>query len=115
MTGKLKSYIMQDCISLVEKKTRLDLFCLPLFALFISFFSVSGSVYEISGCEVSFSTGDLIKVIGLELLSICCEDFNINERFELPINHTGLSADSPQNSQLNACPKLTTDIFFRLV
>lgn len=76
----------------------LDLFCLPLFALFILhfFFSVSGSVYEISGCEVSFSTGDLIKVIGLELLSICCEDFNINERFELPINHTGLSADSPQ-------------------
>uniref|UniRef100_A0A8C6K841 Thymocyte selection associated family member 2 n=1 Tax=Nothobranchius furzeri TaxID=105023 RepID=A0A8C6K841_NOTFU len=29
-----------------------------------------GSVYEISGSEVSFSTGDLIKVIGIELQSV---------------------------------------------
>lgn len=88
---------------------------LVLFILHVICSSVSGSVYEISGCEVSFSTGDLIKVTGLELLSICCEDFSINEKFELPINHTGPSADSAQNSQKNVGPKLTTAVFFRLV
>lgn len=51
--------------------------------------SVSGSIYEISGSEVCFSTGDLIKVIGTELLSVCCEDISSNKKFELPINHTG--------------------------
>lgn len=51
--------------------------------------SVSGSIYEISGSEVCFSTGDLIKVIGIELISVCCEDVGNNEKFELPINHTG--------------------------
>lgn len=86
-----------------------------LFILHCFCSSVLGSVYDISGCEVSFSTGDLIKVIGLELLSICCKDFSINERFELPINHTGLSSDSAQNSQQNVGPKLTTAVFFRLV
>lgn len=52
--------------------------------------SVSGSVYEISGSEVCFSTGDLIKVIGIEVLSVCCEDVETNQTFELPISHTGL-------------------------
>lgn len=51
--------------------------------------SVLGSVYEISGSEVCFSTGDLIKVIGTELLSVSCEDVENNQIFELPITHTG--------------------------
>uniref|UniRef100_A0A3Q2TWH5 Thymocyte selection associated family member 2 n=1 Tax=Fundulus heteroclitus TaxID=8078 RepID=A0A3Q2TWH5_FUNHE len=49
-----------------------------------------GSIYEISGSEVCFSTGDLIKVIGIELQSVSCEDVVNKERFELPITHTGL-------------------------
>lgn len=49
-----------------------------------------GSIYEISGSEVCFSTGDLIKVISIELLSVCCEDLGNDEKFELPISHTGL-------------------------
>lgn len=52
--------------------------------------SVSGSIYEISGSEVCFSTGDLIKVIGIELLSVSCEDIDNHQKFELPITHTGL-------------------------
>ncbi|XP_061573229.1 protein THEMIS2 [Cololabis saira] len=48
-----------------------------------------GSIYEISGTEVCFSTGDLIKVIGIELQSVSCEDISNNEKFELPVNHTG--------------------------
>nr|XP_040020382.1 protein THEMIS2 [Gasterosteus aculeatus aculeatus] len=55
-----------------------------------------GSVYEISGSEVSFSTGDLIKVIDIELLSVSCEDVGNNEVFELPINHTGLFKVVPE-------------------
>uniref|UniRef100_A0A3B3X7W7 CABIT domain-containing protein n=1 Tax=Poecilia mexicana TaxID=48701 RepID=A0A3B3X7W7_9TELE len=43
-----------------------------------------GSIYEISGSEVCFSTGDLIKVIGIELQSVSCEDVTNNEKFELP-------------------------------
>ncbi|KAL6109770.1 themis [Pungitius sinensis] len=55
-----------------------------------------GSVYEISGSEVSFSTGDLIKVINIELLSVSCEDVGNNDVFELPINHTGLFKVVPE-------------------
>lgn len=60
---------------------------------------ISGSVYEISGSEVCFSTGDLIKVIGIELLSVCCEDTSNNEKFELPINHKGKTELSTKLAQ----------------
>lgn len=63
--------------------------CVPV--LLWSSLSVSGSIYEISGNEVCFSTGDLIKVIDTELLSVSCEDISTSEKFELPINHTGQS------------------------
>uniref|UniRef100_A0A3Q2YTT8 CABIT domain-containing protein n=1 Tax=Hippocampus comes TaxID=109280 RepID=A0A3Q2YTT8_HIPCM len=48
-----------------------------------------GSVYEISGNEVCFSTGDVIKVTGVELSSVCCRDDGGDETFELPIDHAG--------------------------
>lgn len=48
-----------------------------------------GSVYELSGSEVCLSTGDLIKVINIELMSVCCEDISNNSKFELPLNYTG--------------------------
>lgn len=79
--------------SSIQSMLNVDLGVLfPLYSVhFILLLSLSGSVYEISGSEVSFSTGDLIKVIGLELLSVCLEDLSNNEKFELPINHTGRS------------------------
>lgn len=80
-----------------------------LFLYSISF--LTGSVYDISGYEVSFSTGDLIKVIDTEILSVCCEDISMNEKFELPINYTGLFEDSPQNCKSIVFPKLTTAVF----
>ncbi|KAF7226861.1 protein THEMIS2 isoform X1 [Nothobranchius furzeri] len=55
-----------------------------------------GSVYEISGSEVSFSTGDLIKVIGIELQSVSCEDVANKETFELPVSHAGLFKVVPE-------------------
>lgn len=69
-----------------------------VFCLLIYFLSVSGSVYEISGSEVCFSTGDLIKVIGIELLSVCCEDIENNQMFELPSTHTGLFRATEKDS-----------------
>lgn len=74
----------------------LDNTCLPKILQVCSGVYFQGSIYEISGSEVCFSTGDLIKVIGIELLSVCCEDVTNNEKFELPINHTGLFKVIPE-------------------
>ncbi|XP_051574203.1 protein THEMIS2-like isoform X2 [Myxocyprinus asiaticus] len=51
-----------------------------------------GSVYELSGSEVCLSTGDLVKIIGLELLSVSCEEIDTGTSFELPIQHSGVDA-----------------------
>ncbi|XP_041649733.1 protein THEMIS2 isoform X2 [Cheilinus undulatus] len=67
----------------------LDKTCLPKILQVCSGVYFQGSIYELSGSEVCFSTGDLIKVIDIELLSVCCEDISNKEKFELPINHTG--------------------------
>ncbi|KAI3361210.1 hypothetical protein L3Q82_013410 [Scortum barcoo] len=74
----------------------LDNTCLPRILQVLSGVYFQGSIYEISGSEVCFSTGDLIKVIGIELLSVCCEDISNDEKFELPINHTGLFKVVPE-------------------
>ncbi|XP_051920418.1 protein THEMIS2 [Hippocampus zosterae] len=55
-----------------------------------------GSVYEISGNEVCFSTGDVIKVTGIELSSVCCQDVDGDETFELPLDHAGLLTAIPE-------------------
>lgn len=70
--------------------------------------SVSGSIYEISGSEVCFSTGDLIKVIGTELLSVCCEDISNNKKFELPISHTGLFKVVPEEMPYNTVEEMVS-------
>lgn len=95
-------------------RSKPDVFWFSDFLIF--FLSVSGSVYEISGSEVCFSTGDLIKVIGMEMQSVCCEDVENNETFELPINHTGLFQEIKQivvreaNSLLHSSPTLTLSL-----
>ncbi|XP_028327010.1 protein THEMIS2 [Gouania willdenowi] len=73
----------------------LDDTCLPRILQVCSGVYFEGSVYEISGNEVCFSTGDLIKVIGIELVSVHCEDIRSNEKFELPITHKGLFKEVP--------------------
>ncbi|XP_049440294.1 protein THEMIS2 [Epinephelus fuscoguttatus] len=75
----------------------LDNSCLPKILQVCSGVYFQGSIYEISGSEVCFSTGDLIKVISIELLSVCCEDISNNEKFELPISHTGLFKVVPED------------------
>uniref|UniRef100_A0AAQ5Z9J6 CABIT domain-containing protein n=1 Tax=Amphiprion ocellaris TaxID=80972 RepID=A0AAQ5Z9J6_AMPOC len=70
--------------------------CLPKILQVCSGVYFQGSIYEISGSEVCFSTGDLIKVINIELVSVCCEDISDSVKFELPINHTGLFKVVPE-------------------
>ncbi|XP_059195616.1 protein THEMIS2 [Centropristis striata] len=67
-----------------------------------------GSIYEISGSEVCFSTGDLIKVTGLDLLSVCCEDISNNEAFELPISHTGLFQVVPEEMPYSSMEEMVS-------
>ncbi|XP_027005489.1 protein THEMIS2 [Tachysurus fulvidraco] len=55
-----------------------------------------GSVYEISGSEVCLSTGDLVKITSIKLLSVSCEDIINNTSFELPLNHSGLFTLIPE-------------------
>ncbi|XP_023256872.1 protein THEMIS2 [Seriola lalandi dorsalis] len=74
----------------------LDNTCLPKILQVCSGVYFQGSIYEISGSEVCFSTGDLIKVVGIELISVSFEDIINNEKFELPINHTELFKVVPE-------------------
>ncbi|XP_067305425.1 protein THEMIS2 isoform X2 [Pseudorasbora parva] len=61
-----------------------------------------GSVYELSGSEVCLSTGDLVKIIGLQLLSVFCEEIDTGFSFELPTDYSGqfrlVTEDLPYNT-----------------
>ncbi|XP_016389969.1 protein THEMIS2-like [Sinocyclocheilus rhinocerous] len=61
-----------------------------------------GSIYELSGSEVCLSTGDLVKIIGLELLSVSCEEIETGASFELPTGYSGyfrlVAEDLPYNT-----------------
>uniref|UniRef100_A0A672S904 Thymocyte selection associated family member 2 n=1 Tax=Sinocyclocheilus grahami TaxID=75366 RepID=A0A672S904_SINGR len=63
------------------------------------FFFLSGSIYELSGSEVCLSTGDLLKIIGLELLSVSCEEIETGASFELPTGYSG----EPLNNSKQVC------------
>ncbi|XP_007249663.2 protein THEMIS2 [Astyanax mexicanus] len=65
-----------------------------------------GSIYELSGSEVCLSTGDLVKIIGLELLSVCCEDIATNTTFELPMEHSGLFKLVPEEFPYNTIEEM---------
>ncbi|KAK7887272.1 hypothetical protein WMY93_026893 [Mugilogobius chulae] len=96
-------------LPLQEYCASLDGKCLPKILQVCSGVYFQGSVYEISGSEVCFSTGDLIKIIAIELQSVSCEDVSNNDKFELPINHTGLFKVVPEQmpySTVNEMMKL---------
>uniref|UniRef100_A0A8C7GUM7 Thymocyte selection associated family member 2 n=1 Tax=Oncorhynchus kisutch TaxID=8019 RepID=A0A8C7GUM7_ONCKI len=76
-------------MSLQELIASLDQSCLPRTLQVCSGVYFQGSVYELSGNEVCLSTGDLVKVIDIELRSVSCEDISNNEKFQLPLNHAG--------------------------
>ncbi|XP_006631438.1 protein THEMIS2 isoform X1 [Lepisosteus oculatus] len=79
-----------EVLSLQEYIASVDASTLPRVLQVCSGVYFQGSVYELSGSEVCLSTGDLVKVIHTELLSVSCQDVKTQETFELPASHSGL-------------------------
>ncbi|XP_062395280.1 protein THEMIS2 [Sardina pilchardus] len=89
-------------LPLQEFIASLDCDALPRILQVCSGVYFQGSVYELSGSEVCLSTGDLVKVIGLKLLSGSCVDIATDSTCELPVDHKGLfkmvAEDMPYDS-----------------
>lgn len=60
----------------------------------------SGSIYELSGSEVCLSTGDLVKIIGLQLLSVSCEEIDTGSSYELPTDYSGEPLNNSNTNKL---------------
>ncbi|KAF4103657.1 protein THEMIS2 [Onychostoma macrolepis] len=92
--GDLQS--LRDFINCLDQKS------LPRILQVCSGVYFQGSIYELSGSEVCLSTGDLVKVIGLELLSASCEEIDTGASFELPTQYPGhfslVAEDLPYNT-----------------
>ncbi|KAA0702850.1 Protein THEMIS2 [Triplophysa tibetana] len=80
---------MGDLQSLRDFIRCLDQQSLPRILQICSGVYFQGSVYELSGSEVCLSTGDLVKIVGLELLSVFCEDIGTETSFELSTEYSG--------------------------
>ncbi|KAJ8340864.1 hypothetical protein SKAU_G00331550 [Synaphobranchus kaupii] len=81
--AKMGTLSLQDYITFVGKST------LPRILQICSGVYFQGSVYEVSGSEVCLSTGDLVKIIGIEPQSVTCEDTITKETSELPLDYKG--------------------------
>ncbi|XP_024270675.1 protein THEMIS2-like [Oncorhynchus tshawytscha] len=95
-------------MSLQELIASLDQTCLPRTLQVCSGVYFQGSVYELSGNEVCLSTGDLVKVIDIELRSVSCEDINNNEKFQLPLNHADLFKLVPEEMPYNTVEEMVS-------
>ncbi|KAI2655787.1 Protein THEMIS2 [Labeo rohita] len=93
---------MGDLQSLRDFIKCLDQQSLPRILQICSGVYFQGSIYELSGSEVCLSTGDLVKIIGLELLSVSCEEIDTGTSFELPTEYSGhfrlVAEDLPYNT-----------------
>ncbi|XP_034029942.1 protein THEMIS2 [Thalassophryne amazonica] len=101
MAGTEIALPLQDYIASLDKSA------LPKILQVCSGVYFQGSVYELSGSEVCFSTGDLIKVVDVDLISVCCEDIS-NNKFELPINHTALLKVVPEQMSYSSLEELVS-------
>ncbi|CAL8247741.1 unnamed protein product [Lota lota] len=90
MADTMCSLPLQQLISTINTKR------LPIILQVCSGIYFQGSVYEMSGSEVCLSTGDLVKVIGLTLMYVTCEDTTSKQKSELSINHKGLFKQFPE-------------------
>ncbi|XP_029360965.1 protein THEMIS2 [Echeneis naucrates] len=84
----------------------LDNTCLPKIIQVCSGVYFQGSVYEISGSEVCFSTGDLIKITKIDLVAVTLEDVINNNTFELSINHKELFKVVPEQMPYNSIEEM---------
>ncbi|XP_069479162.1 protein THEMIS2 isoform X2 [Ambystoma mexicanum] len=80
---------LNDSLSLQEYVSCLSLSALPRIVRVCSGVYFQGSIYEISGNEVSLSTGDLVKIISFELQKVTCVDSHSGTSVDLPLNFSG--------------------------
>ncbi|XP_035238341.1 protein THEMIS2 isoform X2 [Anguilla anguilla] len=91
---------LQDYITSVDEST------LPRILQICSGVYFQGSVYEISGSEVCLSTGDLVKVIGIELQSVTCRDTSTDETSELPLDYAGRFQIVPEDTPFGSIEEM---------
>ncbi|KTG33857.1 hypothetical protein cypCar_00040650 [Cyprinus carpio] len=97
---------MGDLQSLRVFISCLDQQSLPRILQICSGVYFQGSIYELSGSEVCLSTGDLVKVIGLELLSVSCEEIETGASFELPTEYPGHFSLVPEDLPYNTIEEI---------
>ncbi|XP_005306899.2 protein THEMIS2 isoform X1 [Chrysemys picta bellii] len=78
-----------EALSFQEYILSLDIASLPRVLKVCSGVYFQGSVYEMSGRECCLSTGDLMKITGLRLQKVTCEDPETGLATELPLNFKG--------------------------
>ncbi|KAJ7304197.1 hypothetical protein JRQ81_011729 [Phrynocephalus forsythii] len=82
----------------------LDLNSLPRVVKICSGVYFEGSVYEVSGNECCLPTGDLMKIVNVQLQSISCKDVESERVLQLPLNFKGLFqtiSEPPKRKQKN--------------
>ncbi|KAK3551633.1 hypothetical protein QTP70_020841 [Hemibagrus guttatus] len=95
-----------DVLTLQDYIKNVDNLSLPRILQVCSGVYFQGSVYEISGCEVCLSTGDLVKITSIKLLSVSCDDIINKTSFELPISHSGLFTLVPEDLPYNTIEEI---------
>ncbi|XP_062818538.1 protein THEMIS2 [Anolis carolinensis] len=98
---------MASVVSFHHYICHLDLSSLPRVVKIYSGVYFQGSVYEVSGSECCLSTGDLIKIVDVQLQNITCKNVNDGHTFELPLNFKGLfepSQDPPHRKPKKLFP-----------
>ncbi|XP_060131702.1 protein THEMIS2 [Zootoca vivipara] len=91
-----------DSVSFHQYICDLDLCSLPRVVKICSGVYFQGSVYEVSGNECCLSTGDLMKIIDIQLQNISCKNVENGHIYELPLDFKGLfqpSSELPRGAQ----------------
>uniref|UniRef100_A0A5F8HEI8 Thymocyte selection associated family member 2 n=1 Tax=Monodelphis domestica TaxID=13616 RepID=A0A5F8HEI8_MONDO len=81
-------------VALQDYICSLDPASLPRIVKICSGVYFQSSIYEISGNECCFSTGDLIKIIRINLKKVICENTKTGHITEIPPDFPG----EPENS-----------------
>ncbi|XP_060113616.1 protein THEMIS2 [Heteronotia binoei] len=87
---------MMESMSLQQYICNLDFHSLPRVVKICSGVYFQGSVYEISGSECCLPTGELIKIVDIQLQKVNCESIKKDHLVELPLNFKGLFQLSPE-------------------
>ncbi|KAJ6663642.1 hypothetical protein lerEdw1_009721 [Lerista edwardsae] len=98
---------MTDSVPFQQYICSLDVSSLPRVVRICSGVYFQGSIYEIFGSECCLSTGDLIKIINLQLQKVTCKNVENGHTFELPLNFKGLfqpSLEAPSGIQKPPIP-----------